>query len=283
MKIIRRKLIAHKRITIGDIAFSYLIKEGDDQGGGNSQSPTVVFIHGFPFNKNMWISQLRALPRHVTGIAIDVRGHGNSTMGHGFFSIDVFARDLIVFLKKLQIEKSVLCGVSMGGYIALRAHQIEPEAFAGMILCDTHAQSDSDGQKVQRFDTIQSVLTHGTRAFSINFTEKVFSGHSLQHNENAVELIKSSIRRNNIRSICASLLAMAARTDTRAYLPHIRIPVLLVRGEEDQITPRHLMEEMNKMLPQSDYIELRRCGHLPNLEDPETFNRHLNEWFLRHF
>src|SRR5690606_16019497 len=108
-------LIKRLRIRIGDISISYLRKEAKA-----ANHHTVVFVHGFPFNKNMWIPQLEALPASVRAIAIDVRGHGNSTMGHGFFSIDVFAKDLLVFLRKTGIERAVLCGISMGGYIALR-------------------------------------------------------------------------------------------------------------------------------------------------------------------
>lgn len=268
MRIIRKKLIKHKRIAIGDIAISYLIIEGTSQ-----DAPTMLFIHGFPFNKNMWIPQLSAIPREMTGIAIDLRGHGNTTMGHGFFSIDVFANDLLVFLQKLEIKNVIVCGVSMGGYVALRAHQINPKAFSGMILSDTHARADQNENKWQRFETIQSVLKHGTRPFSIHFVSQVFSPHSILHQENAVELIKSSIRRNNVRSICATLLALASRSDTSAHLPHIKVPVLLIRGAEDRITPRELMEELHQNIPQSTYVELAGCGHLPNLEDRHQFNQ----------
>src|SRR5690606_29723638 len=117
-----KSLIKRKRVRIGDISISYLLKEVD------TPEHTIVFVHGFPFNKNMWAPQLESLLPTVRGIAVDVRGHGNSTAGHGFFSVDVFAKDLLVFLKKLSLHKAVLCGVSMGGYIALRAYQIQPEA-----------------------------------------------------------------------------------------------------------------------------------------------------------
>src|SRR5690606_25678507 len=105
---------------------------------------TVIFIHGFPFNKNMWLQQLEALPAAVTGIAIDVRGHGGSTSGHGFFSVDVFARDLLACMDALQVERAVVCGISMGGYIALRAYEIAATRFSGLVLCDTHSAADDN-------------------------------------------------------------------------------------------------------------------------------------------
>lgn len=283
MRIKRKKEIEHKRITVGDIGISYLIREAQanqEAPKGNSKSAmekdTIIFLHGFPFNKNMWISQLEALPPNFTGIAVDIRGHGNSTMGHGFFSVDLFATDLLEFMRKMEIGKAVLCGVSMGGYIALRAHELAPDKFTALILSDTNSFSDGNEGKVKRFDTIKSVLKHGTRAFALTFSQKVFSKQSLENNRHAVQLIKSSIRRNNVRSICATLLALASRTETTGHLENIKIPTLLVWGAEDEVTPKSQADPFIKNIPKARFVEFEDCGHLPNLEDSEGFNREMN-------
>ncbi|HZH54855.1 MAG TPA: alpha/beta fold hydrolase [Sphingobacteriaceae bacterium] len=233
----------------------------------------IIFIHGFPFNKNMWLKQLEALPEDQTGIAIDVRGHGNSTMGHGFFSIDLFARDLLEFMRKKEIKKAVLCGVSMGGYIALRAHELDPDKFSALILSDTNSISDNNEAKVKRFETIKSVLKHGNRTFALNFVKKVFSEHSIQNNPDDVEMIKSSIRRNNVRSICATLLALASRTDTTEHLKNIQIPTLLIWGAEDQVTPKSQADILMEHIPGAQMVTFEKCGHLPSLEDSDRFNQ----------
>src|SRR5690606_41136305 len=88
-----------KTVRVRDISVSYILKEAE------VTETTIVFIHGFPFNKNTWIPQLQDLPPSVRAIAVDVRGHGNTTSGHGFFSIDVFANDLLAFIKSLGLEK----------------------------------------------------------------------------------------------------------------------------------------------------------------------------------
>lgn len=264
-----KELIKRKRIRIGDISISYLIRQA------TQPKHTVIFIHGFPFNKNTWLPQLAALPPNITGIAIDVRGHGNSTVGHGFFSIDVFAKDLLVFMRKSSIEQAVICGISMGGYIALRAHQIQPQSFSGLILCDTNSIADDNTAKQKRFDSIQSVLKNGKRAFSIGFVNNVFSKKSLRENQEAVDLIKSSIRRNIESSICATLLALAARTDTTASLADIRIPTLVIRGAEDTITTREQSTILVSNIAQAKYIEIPECGHLPNIEDVDYFNNEM--------
>ncbi|MFD1166370.1 alpha/beta fold hydrolase [Sphingobacterium daejeonense] len=269
------RIIKSNKIRIGDISISYYIKKATEQ-----PEKTIIFLHGFPFNKKMWREQLESLEDNVTGIAIDIRGHGNTTKGHGFFSVDVFAKDLGVFMRKLEIDKAVLCGISMGGYIALRAYQLFPEKISGLILADTHSKPDDNAGKQKRFDAIQAVLQYGRRPYAIGFTGNVFSKKSIENKPDAVELIKSSIRRNSIESICSTLLALASRTDTTEVLSKINVPTLIVRGKEDKITPAELMEELNKNIKGSKYIEMADCGHLPNLENPEDFNLHMNKLLL---
>lgn len=264
-----KSLIKRRRIRIGDISISYLLRDAEPA------DQTVVFVHGFPFNKNMWIPQLEGLPPSIRGIAVDVRGHGNSTTGHGFFSVDVFAKDLLVFLRKKAIKQAVICGISMGGYIALRAYQIQPEVFAGLVLCDTNSLADDNAAKQKRFDTIQSVLKNGKRAFSIGFVNSVFGQKAQTENQDAVNLIKSSIRRNTESSICATLLALASRTDTTESLAAISAPTLVIRGAEDRITPREQSDILVSGIPGASYLEIPDCGHLPNLEDATRFNMEL--------
>ncbi|WP_437918371.1 alpha/beta fold hydrolase [Sphingobacterium sp. LRF_L2] len=261
------RLIKSNKIRIGDISISYYHKKAKSES-----SKTIIFLHGFPFNKNMWREQLENLADHITGIALDIRGHGNSTAGHGFFSIDVFAKDLRVFLEKMEIEEAILCGVSMGGYIALRAYQLFPEKIKGLILSDTHSKADTNGAKQKRFDSIQAVLNHGRRPFAIGFSENVFSANTIENNPEAVELIKSSIRRNSISTICSTLLALASRTDTSQSLYEITVPTLLLRGAEDKITAKQDMLAMAEAIPQTQYFEIDQAGHLPNLEVPAQFN-----------
>ncbi|MFD1770623.1 alpha/beta fold hydrolase [Sphingobacterium suaedae] len=270
------RFIKSNKIRIGDISISYHTKKAKTES-----TKTIIFLHGFPFNKNMWREQLENLADDVEGIALDIRGHGNSTSGHGFFSIDVFAKDLRVFMEKLEIEQAVLCGISMGGYIALRAYQIFPDKISGLILADTHSKADSNAAKQKRFDSIQAVLNHGRRPFAIGFVENIFASQSIEERPEAVELIKSSIRRNSVNTICATLLGMASRTDTTDVLPTVAVPTLLIRGTADKITALQDMVDMHHALPSASFIELENCGHLPNLENPEHFNKLINDFVAR--
>ena len=263
-----------KRIRINDISVSYIEKET------KNPKVTVVFIHGFPFNKSMWEPQFIDVPSDIKVIAYDVRGHGGSTSGHGLFNMEVFVDDLIEFIGKLNLKNIVLCGCSMGGYIALRAYQKHPNKFISLILSGTHSYADDNDKKLNRFATIQSVLTHGKRAFSIGFVKKIFSENTINNNTIAIELIKKAIRRNKERDICATLMALASRTDTTNALKHIKVPVLVLRGEEDQLVGQEDIKPLLQEILDVRFVELSDCGHLPSLENPGRFNGEMKNFLI---
>lgn len=270
------RLIKANKVQIDDISISYYIKKASEQ-----EDKVIIFLHGFPFNKNSWRSQLEALEDNITGVAIDIRGHGLSTSGHGFFSIDLFTKDLNKFIEKLGFEKVILCGISMGGYIALRSFELFPNKIEGLILSDTHHRADDNVGKKKRFDSIQAILDHGKRPFAVGFIDSLFAKQTIENNPEAVELIKSSIRRNSIRGILATLLALASRTDSSEALSKISIPTLIIRGEEDKLTAKELMVEMHQSIVNSIYVEIPSAGHLPNLENTLAFNKEMNAFLLK--
>jgi pimeloyl-ACP methyl ester carboxylesterase len=263
-----------KRLRVNDISISYLTNDCIDP------SITLVFIHGFPFNKNMWMPQFEDFLEGIKILAFDVRGHGGTTSGHGFFNMDVFADDLISFIEKLELQRVVLCGCSMGGYIGLRAYEKKPSLFSGLILNDTHSFADDNAAKINRFDTIQSVLSYGKRAFSIGFANKVFTKKTISRKPEVVELIKSTIRRNSERDICATLLALASRTDTGSSLKNIKVPVLIIRGEEDKFVSLDKVNFMLKEIYDVRYVEISDCAHLPNLESSSRFNGEIRNFLI---
>ena len=102
------------KIIVNNLTVSYNDEGPDD-------APVIVFIHGFPLNKSMWDAQVEELENNYRVIAYDIRGHGVSDSGSEDFTIDLFVSDLLGLMEALKIDKTVLCGFSMGGYIALNA------------------------------------------------------------------------------------------------------------------------------------------------------------------
>lgn len=249
-----------------------------------SSSPalTLVFIHGFPFNKSIWDLQMEFLPESVTGLAYDIRGFGNSKSEHNFLSIDLFAKDLLELINSLDSQRIILCGISMGGYIALRTLEMSNPKIIGLILCDTNAVSDTNEAKIKRFQSIDKIQSGSKESFVDDFINKVFSKTTLNTNPGIVNFLKDNMMSSSDDVICATLMALAARTDTSDFLKNIEVPVLILRGEEDQLMSE---EQANQLatIPQSEIIHLHQSGHLPNLENPDDFNKAIITYLNKHF
>ncbi|MGA2973387.1 MAG: alpha/beta fold hydrolase [Candidatus Bathyarchaeia archaeon] len=235
----------------------------------------IVLIHGFPFSHEMWDPQIQAFQKRFRVIAYDLRGHGKSGVGDGQYTLEFFVDDLLALLDYLKIGKAVLCGLSMGGYIALRAVERNPERVIGLILADTQAKADSNEAKLKRAATIKSVKANGVNAYAEAFVKSVFAPQTFTSDMAAVEKIRQVIRANSSLGICGALLALASRTDTTEALSSIRVPTLILVGEHDLLTPPSASEEMHSRIPNSEIHVIPNAAHLSNLENSDEFNIHV--------
>lgn len=245
---------------------------------GVSTAPPVVFIHGFPFSHKMWVfpgGQTEALSASHRVIAYDVRGHGESEVGDGHYTIELFVDDLIALLDHLNLGKAVLVGLSMGGYIALRAAERNPERVRALVLCDTKSEADSNEAKIKRAASIKGIKTNGPRVFAQNFVANVFTADSFNARPEAIKMIQSVIERTAPLSLCGTTLALAARTDTTASLPSFEQPTLIMVGEHDALTPPSASQAMKEKIPNSELFIIPNAAHMSNLENPEEFNKYL--------
>lgn len=254
--------------NLNDIGIHYAVS-------GNPSGKPVVLIHGFPFSHQMWDPQLSALETDYRVIRYDVRGHGRSEVGDGQYHFEFFVDDLLALLDELKLEQVVACGLSMGGYIALRAHERAPERFSALVLCDTRPEADSNEAKLKRAASMKSVRTQGVKAFADAFVKSVFAPRAFSEIPAAVEKIKSIILSNPTSGIRGTLLALASRTDSVASLARIQVPSLVIVGAEDSLTPPSVARSMHSMIPGARLVEIPGAGHLPNLEAPDAFNRAL--------
>ncbi|MEW6061052.1 MAG: alpha/beta fold hydrolase [Bacteroidota bacterium] len=244
----------------------------------------VIFIHGFPFSHKMWTfpgGQTEALSGTNRIIAYDVRGHGESEVGSGHYTIEFFVDDLIALMDHLAIHKAILCGLSMGGYIALRFVERHPERVLGLVLCDTRSEADSNEGKIKRSAAIKNVQINGMKTYAADSVKILFAQESFEKKPEAVKLIQSIIERTAPLSIYGTLLALAARTDTTASLPNIKCPTLIMVGEKDQLTPPSASQAMHEKIPNSELHIIPNAGHISNMENPEEFNKHLIEFVTK--
>jgi 3-oxoadipate enol-lactonase len=253
----------------------HVVESGDPSG------IPVIFIHGFPFSHTMWRPQLQSLPPKVRAIAYDVRGHGMSDVGDGQYSIELFVDDLMGLMDGLSIPRAALCGLSMGGYIALRAVERHADRITGLVLADTRSDADGNEAKVKRTASLKSVKADGSAAFGRNFVKAVFWEGSFSRTPDAVEMIRTVIAGNSPLGIGGTLLALAARTDTTESLNAIRVPTVILVGEHDVVTPPAAARAMHERIIGSQMFSIPDAAHMSNLENPAAFNRHLHEFLAR--
>lgn len=251
------------------------------QERGLPQGLPILFIHGFPFDNTMWQPQMMALPQEYRAVSFDVRGHGASEVGDGQYSIEFFVDDLIALMDYLAISKPVLCGLSMGGYIALRAAERHPDRFRALILCDTRSEADSNEAKIKRASQITGIKSSGVKQFAEGFVKAVFAPASFSENPQAVQSIQRVIERTSPIALCGTLLALAARTDTGGSLAAIAVPTLIMVGELDAITPPAASKLMKERIRNSEMHIVPKSAHMSNLENPAFFNEKLMAFLKR--
>ncbi|MFI5251086.1 MAG: alpha/beta fold hydrolase [Bacteroidota bacterium] len=245
-----------------------------EEHGPETATP-VVFIHGFPFNSEMWKPQVEALQSTYRVIVYDIRGHGKSSVSDGQYSIEYFVDDLFALLDHITIKKVVLVGLSMGGYIALRAIEREPGRVRAIVLCDTKSDADTNETKIRRANQAKAIKANGTKGFADDFVHAVFFEKTFQFNPGAVQSIHAMIENMSPLAIAGASLAMASRTDTTSSLGRISVPAMIMVGENDTLTPPHSAMQMKEKMPNAEMYIIPNAAHVSNLENPKDFNNRL--------
>jgi 3-oxoadipate enol-lactonase len=263
------------RATINSYGIEY------DTHGRRTGLP-VVFVHGFPFSKAMWDPQVSALGGDdFYVITYNVRGHGDSDVGDGQYTIEYLVDDLVGLLDHLRLSSAVVVGLSMGGYIALRMVERNPARVRALVLANTRSEADGNEGKIKRAQQAQLVKRDGINAFVEPFLKGAFYERTFQRKPEVVGRIRSIILRTNPLAVAGTLIALAGRTDTTPSLYNIRVPTLILVGQHDTLTPPSASHAMKEKIPGSELHVLSDAAHLSNLENAEEFNRHLQAFLGR--
>lgn len=252
---------------------------------------SVVFIHGFPFDGSMWEPQLAALPDGWRGIAPDLRGFGRSPidgdgctpsgkrMGAGIarpdepvLSMPCLADDVAALIEKEVDGPAVVCGLSMGGYVAFELVRRRPELVRGLILADTRATADNDEKRENRMRMAQTVRDSGTHPVAKAMIPDLLTRETREEQPDVVDAVRSMILGAPPETVVAALAGMASRRDSTADLATLPIPTLVIVGEHDAITPPDGVRAMADAIPGAELTVVPDAGHLSSLENPEAFN-----------
>lgn len=249
---------------------------------GEQNSPAIVLIHAFPFCNRMWDKQVEVFQQTYRVVAPDLRSFGYSDPGDGIYTIDTHVSDLISIIDSIQLEKPIICGLSMGGYIALRAVELYQPKFSGVILADTKSEADTNPFKTRRFEQIRMIRNGQREQFTDNFIKGAITEKNLAEKPELVENLKKIISWQSDKAIMSALLTMAARTDTTELLEKFDLPLLIIVGKDDRLTPQEYSKIIYGKTKNSDIKIINDAGHMSNMENPDEFNNAVLD-FLKTF
>jgi 3-oxoadipate enol-lactonase len=236
----------------------------------------ILWLHAFPLSAQMFEAQHAiAGVRHV---APDLPGFGAAPPLAGEPTIDAYARFVIDHLDSLGIQRAVFAGVSMGGYIALSAIRDFRDRVAGLILIDTRETADTADARKGRFEMIAKIESEGVTPLVDSMFPKMLTPAAP---EALKEHVRAMMMATSPRAATDALKALASRPDSTPLLPGIDVPALVVVGEGDTITPPSDAMRMAKAIPGAKLVTLAGAAHLPNVEQPDAFNRAVSDFLSR--
>jgi 3-oxoadipate enol-lactonase len=259
-----------KKITVNGISLAV-----HDEGSG----PTILFVHGFPLSHTMWRPQLEAFATDHRVLAPDLRGFGESDVTEGTVTMEQHADDLMALLDELNVnEPIVLCGLSMGGYIAWQFQQQYSERLRALILCDTRAIADTPEGVENRKRLAKMVVENGSAAVASAMLPNLFSPVTSDRQQASIDELRETISATSPQGIAAASLGMAERPDATPLLPNIETPSLLIVGEDDGISTPKEMQTIADAMPNARLEVIPEAGHMSPLENPEPVNAAIREF-----
>ena len=237
----------------------------------------VVLLHAFPLNRTMWEPQIAALFGECRCIAPDLRGFGDSPRS-GPYSMDRYADDVVALLDALQIDRAVVGGLSMGGYIALALWRRHRNRIRALVLADTRSGADNDEGKQKRGELIALAQSEGSSAVADRQVTGLLGKSTREKQPELVDRIRSIMAGESPDGIVGALEAMRNRPDSTPLLAGIDVPTLIVVGDEDVLTPPKEARVMHAAIRGSRLEVIPGAGHLSNLERPAAFNAALSDF-----
>ena len=250
----------------GTVRWNGLDLAVEDRGEGR----VLLLVHGFPLDRALWRHLSGALPGWRT-IAPDLSGFGRSTVPDGGYSTARWADELAGLLEAMEVDRAVVCGLSMGGYIALEFAARHRARMAGLVLMDTRAEADTAEGRAGRDEMIALVRTAGVGAVADRLLPRLLAPATMVRTPEVVQEVRAMIERCPVDGVVGALAAMRDRPDRSALLPTLTgMPVLVVVGAEDAITPESTARAMADVIPGARLEVIAGAGHLPPLERPEA-------------
>jgi len=246
----------------------------DDQGAGQP----IVLIHGFPLNRQMWAPQQAALAAAgYRVICPDLPGFGESAPLENA-SMDRYADAIITLLDQLAIDRAVVGGMSMGGYVLLNLLARFPQRLSAAMFLVTRAAADDAAGREKRTRLAEAVQGGDRLIVPDTFAQVLFAPQTPQEKPELVHQVRQWMEATPGPGLVGGLLAMRDREDYVERLAGYACPALVVGAELDIAVPPEHARTLANGLPDAELRVIPAAGHMANLEQPQAFNQALLEF-----
>jgi 3-oxoadipate enol-lactonase len=247
---------------------------------GGTGSP-VVFLHGYPLTHEMWRPQLESLSLGHHVVLIDLPGYGYAQDEPVPETLAGFAGSVHATLAEHLARPATLVGHSFGGYVLLELYRTYPQDFEGLVLTNTRSEADTPEAREKRLGTVRR-LEETSQGLDVDATARSLVAQATwEAGGPVVQTVRAMVRSAPTRTVVNSLRAIAGRPDLSPVLSTVRVPTLVLWGEQDQLIPPAQTQSMVARIPGSLGVGIPGAGHLPSLEAPNLFDQALGD-FLRH-
>jgi len=236
---------------------------GFEEAGSGDATP-IAFLHGVGSDKSVWRPQLAHFGAERSAVAFDYPGYGDSDPALEGTTRDDYAAAILSAMSDLRIGRAHICGLSLGGVVAIAMHAAAPERIVSLILADTFA-AHPDGQAIYE----RGIAASGDLRAMAEARVGVLLAQP------ADPAVRKEVVETMARIDPAAYRIGAAAVwfaDQRERAHDIRVPTLVICGTEDRVTPPTLSRELTHLVPDAQYESIEGAGHLSNLEQPEVFN-----------
>lgn len=228
----------------------------------------VLLVHGFPFDHRMWRDVADALPKGVTVLAVDLPGLGQSPLGASPASIESAADAVVAAAHAAGVERAVVVGMSMGGYVALATAERHPDFTVALGLVDTKSTADDDAARANRLRIADAVTSSATVDAVLGMPGVLLGATSKVRRTALTARLEEWIRSQRPDGVAWSQRAMAARPDRTEVLARFAGPVAIVVGDEDVVTPVEAAEHMVAAARGATFVVVPDAGHMSAVEEP---------------
>lgn len=231
------------------------------QGDG----PAIILLHGFPMNSEIWTDWAHQLSASFTVYTPDLPGFGQSAALPDGFTLSDVATHMLTWMDEIQLDKAVILGHSMGGYVALNMVRQRPGSFEALILFHSTAMPDSAEKKESRNKVLTFIEDHGVLAFTSNFIAPLY----VNREHHSVGAVREITMKSTAPAVRGYTVAMRDREDTRPVLRDFINPVLIITGEKDPGIPVDTILEQARLGTHIQAVVLDATGHMGMFERAE--------------